>query len=125
MNFPCWDGPFFGGTCSFAGGMIFCHISYEWLILHSCSIPPLVRHKNSFGSNTVSCNICFVQVLLFQVSSVVLNNNIMHALDFESCIVEFGVFPPFNGFELYMFQSSQSKLIEQQFYIVVSDLNVQ
>ena len=70
------------------------------------------------------------------------NNNTMHAWDLESCVVEFcrcslhfclgeiSQIPEqtftyhltFNRFELYMFQPSQNKLIEQ-FYIVVSDLN--
>ena len=89
-----------------------------------------------------------IWLFLFQVSSVVLNNNIMHAWDFESCdswsfadvpktflfggwsMVKLRQIPEqtityhltFNGFELYMFQPSQNKLIEQ-FYIVVSDLN--
>ena len=72
-----------------------------------------------------------------------LNNNTMHAWDLESCVSsgvlqislhfclgEISQIPEqtftyhltFNGFEFYMFQSSQNKSIEQ-FYIVVSDLN--
>ena len=75
-----------------------------------------------------------IWLFLFQVSSVVLNNNIMHAWDFESCdswsfadvpktflfggwsMVKLRQIPEqtityhltFNGFELYMFQPSKT-----------------
>lgn len=71
-------------------------IIYEWLnwdlwcftttlILQMfLTITTCKTRKKTFGSSIVFDN-CSIWLFLFQVSSVVLNNTVMHAWDFESC----------------------------------------